>query len=494
MINDINGLIETQKEILKTLPKNNKKNVSKYLNYINDLKKEFIDKKNRVSLAIDNKKINIMLKLTEKINYDEMSNDIEALKSKMYIVNDYNTSYEKMGFDKLLYYMEYEGHTLDTINDCIKACLSKFEEVGVLLKLDDFKYTPVVYDYMSHYYKNEQVKEYFESIYWKYPNIVSHLQITFRNLYLKNKKYFDKYFINKSSELKLDLISTYQSYKRNYDNTFNNDIFNIYNMFINKSIIPIDYTDAKIEQLINNYCEDSSNYLELLDKLRNTLMEYNSYLSFKYIIEDMNKLFLEKDKYKNSVKLKLKEISKAESSLSKVTKKIFAYKKKNKDVSVLETEMSSIVDNIKILYDSLDCDKFNEILMTFTSSDGLNKFLELSYSYYIYYAKCLKNVNKEANLEDIELSMNNLQNLLLSPYNTLINNININDRNNLEKIIVERYNLSSIKINSSNVEDSNAIQSIIDDINRIMRANVIKNSEISLEDIEFICNINELNK
>lgn len=485
--------IETQKEILSTLPKNNKKNIEKYISGLDDLKKEFIEKKDSVTFQMDTRKIQIMLNIKKENDYEEMLNNLNAIKSNIYLFDKYNTSYEKMGFDKVLYNLNTQGHTLVSVNDSIKYILDKFSEANIKLSSDDFKYTPVVYDYMKIYYEdNEKINEYFEKIYWKYPNIINHIEVTFKYLYFKYKKYFDKYIESRKNEFDIDVIDAYKKYRVSYDYKYSHDIYEIFNKFVSGKINTVDYSVDKIEALKNNYVEVDCDKVDILTKLSYTLSEYDSYLKYQFMIEDLYKLYSSKDQYKNAVKNRMKEISKSEKKLFKLSKKIFSFIKKGKNYDELDKEMCSLVDSIKTLYDNLDIDKFNEQLTLFNDNNFLCDFLSYINSSYIYQANCLKNMNSDITLSEIDLFIDDLRCLLNSPYNTLINNVNIIDRNNLLKIIVERYNLSNVKIDENTLSDSNIIEGTLDDIRRIVTFDVITNSSISIDDVSFICTINSI--
>ena len=80
--------------------------------------------------------------------------------------------------------------------------IKKFEEVGITLKLADFNYSIFVEQYMKVFFeernngnvKSTKIKEKFEEVYWECSDIIVHIELNLRNIYLNNKANIDKYF------------------------------------------------------------------------------------------------------------------------------------------------------------------------------------------------------------------------------------------------------------------------------------------------------------
>ena len=119
--------IEAEKEVLKTMPKNNPKNIAKYLDKIEQLKKEYnnlLDKtvkemQKRYEIAID-------VQSDKEIEKKEV--ELDRISKILIILNDMQTSYEKMGLDKIIYKIDkyYKGN-LEEINELIDLVIKKFE-------------------------------------------------------------------------------------------------------------------------------------------------------------------------------------------------------------------------------------------------------------------------------------------------------------------------------------------------------------------------------
>ena len=192
--------------------------------------------------------------------------------------------------------------------------------VGVSINSDDF-----CYSYYSNLYmkkllsvisddnRDDILKDRFDELYWKCPDIISHITLNFKYLYCINKKIFDEYYNN--------ILSENGNLRNNYSELFierENCIFNskyLYmNDFINNKLDINDYSSDRIKKaygyILNGTPNDDIN--EDVINLSYSLIEYKNYLRFKYIIDDIKNLYKEKDKYKGVYNSKKKEISKLE--------------------------------------------------------------------------------------------------------------------------------------------------------------------------------------
>ena len=508
MNTELKNIIEAQKEILSTLPQNNAKNKKKYFEKVNEFYEEYNDLYLKSIEEIKKRNSNIISRIKESSSFDEVLNNINEMKSTFYLFNKYNTSYEKMEFDRLLYSLSINDKDLSTLNSIIFELISKFKEAGVVLTVDSFKYSPIAYQYMKSYFKyidnlnDSNLKEDFEKLYWKFPNIIVHIELCFKNLYFKYKKYFDKYIeVQKEKVLKkysTNILSIFAKNKIDYDLGTGNNLYDVFNQFVAKSLNPGDFTEDKIKQIVSNYVNIDyfdNNYdlvIKNFHKLYNTISEYKGYLSYGFMIDDMRKLYADKEKFKNGFKNKYKEITKEEKKLSKIVRKVyFLSKRANKESEIDKLDMSidGIVVNLKNLYDSLEDDKFNENLLKLSDNSEVISLLEIASSYYIYHVKCLKNSSEEISVSD---SISNLNDLLISPYNNLINNINIGDNKEVNVIISELYKLSNINLNSDSISDISNLDNILGDLDKIFKYDLLMKNNINLDELLFVYNVSDL--
>lgn len=518
--------IEVEKEILSTLPKNNKKNIDKYVDRISEELKKYQSKLELVKNEMVSRKEMISSKLPKEEPKSDSSR-IDRILNEYCWFNSYNTSYEKMEFDRILYTMSKDKVTYESLNKTIHDLLEKYKDVGITLKSSDFSYSPVFYQYMKIFFENindlnsKKLSDAFEKLYWKESNIITHIELTFKSLYYKYKDSFDKYcYIKKQRLLKEfnnDIVNEYQTLKR-YKDKEKLNISNIYSKFINKELNPNDFSKESIEKLMSNYIDISKVTDDTMDnivleftKLRNTLEEYSYLLKYNYILDDVKKLYEEKDKYKGIVKSKFTEIKKCEQKLNnltnpvylldkdkniklnfiyKITKSIWASKnRKNKDeiIDKLYMDIDNQVLETKKLYDEFEMDKFNEKLLLFTDNSEIISLLKLANAYYIYQDKLIE--DEDINTNDVIIDVNKF---ILNPYNNLINNIDIKDDKDIKQIISDKYELSSINIPTSSLESESTVEGIINDIDKILYYNVIRKSSLTVEEILYVYNIDNI--
>ena len=191
--------ISTNKEVLSVLPVNTKKNRAKYVEKVD----EFIEEAEQINKSIWNTiqdRYDSILDVVENPKISELSKSIESIKD-IELFNELNTPFEKLGFDKINHSLDcfFEGN-LELVNKNIKLFLEKFRDYGIILTENDFHYSQYTNDYMKVFFEetsdgsltSEKLKKTFETIYWKCPDIVIHIELNMRYLYNINSKKFEK--------------------------------------------------------------------------------------------------------------------------------------------------------------------------------------------------------------------------------------------------------------------------------------------------------------
>ena len=505
--------INKDKEVLSVLPKNNIKNkqlyiekVVEYIENYNNLKESIY---NEIKIRNNNLKINFV-----DNEIQELKDRIENIKGIMYLYNDYMSSMAKSSLDIWLYKLScFNKLNLEDVNKCIYEIIKCFHNVSINIDKSSFKYNIFAYEYMNVYFDevkdnnfiNDKIVDCFEQIYWKCPDIIIHLKLSFIYLYYNNIRRFNTYYKCLKESNSFD-INAYYSLVAKYDDKVNMDISILLSKFKNKELNIKDYTSDKINKIFKDLTDfDSYSNDECLDiiKLSHTLKEYKNYLDFKFIIEDMRKLYEQKNSFKDASKTIWKDIIKNEKVLFKYNKKVFnlldnnkqkrlfkLWKKDNNDNKINEYNIAinNMIKELDNLYISLDFSIFKEsIYNNVTDSSTIYDVLLLVSSNYNYLVNLIKTNNE--NITDIEIGniREKLLTLLNSPYNTIINNIAFLFDGDIATIIRDKYNLLGIKIDNSNLEDS-SISNFITLIDSILTYRCIVNSVVSVEDITFIVN------
>ena len=93
--------IEADKEILSTMPKNNKKNIAKYIQKVQELKKNM--KQKRKTYKEISKNYKKIVEIAENTEIAKLKSELEEISTFLQLIDEIQTSYEKMGLDKKIY-------------------------------------------------------------------------------------------------------------------------------------------------------------------------------------------------------------------------------------------------------------------------------------------------------------------------------------------------------------------------------------------------------
>ncbi len=293
-LNEYKNKIEVQKEVLLSLPRNNNKNEKIYQAKIGELLEELQKEKEVVASEI-RKRRDRYLSLEHDKSIDLLTKEIDLLLPSIHLLNNYNSSYEKSGLDIILYELGHFYKTdLEKVNKDIIKVLTIFSTVGVTLTEEDFNYSYYSDKYMRKILlqstSEEELKKHFEEIYWKCPNIITHITLNLKYLYYKNKKKFDLYYENKVKELEdRNIIEAYKELYIEREQKVKNDAYLLQGSFLEGKLNIGDYTLDKINKAYKSVIEDlpSEKINSDILKLYHSLIEYKNYLEFNYIINDI---------------------------------------------------------------------------------------------------------------------------------------------------------------------------------------------------------------
>lgn len=517
MIDKLIKTIDAEKEVLSSMPLKTKKNKKNYLDTINTLLKKYQNEEKEIKQEIT-KRYQKVKDISENPKINELNLQISSINSDLYLINEYLTSFEKLGLDRVIYGLNhFYKENLIRVNKLVLKAINIFKEAGINLTPAYFDYSHYTYDYMLVFFKemdkdlkSDLIKDTFESIYWKCPDIITHLDLNIRYLYYLNKEQIDKYFSNKKKELLLkygkneeQIMNEYYSLLVRKDEYLSICGHNILKDFMMKKKNIADFEYSKInkdyEKLINDpeYLKNNLESInENINKLDHSLYEYQNYLTFKFIIDDLKLKFKEKDSYKNKLKDALKEITKDENNLRKLNFKIFKLKnsKSNKkdNIELLLSQANNMIVNLKTKYDNLEKISFNDrVLNTLNSNSNYLDALKLALSDYSYLTSLIES-NDDSLIEDeVKLKVYKLQTFVNCPYNMIINNIFIEDEKDVSNIIADRYRLLNMDITNDKLLFQNIDDLIVVAKNITFYNNILK-SNIKIEQIFFAIKAKEI--
>lgn len=438
-----------------------------------------------------------------------------------------DTSFEKMKLDVTLFEIRrFYKNNLEKVNNNIAECIKKFEKVGIKLTEEDFNYCPFVKKYMQKFFmeynkgnvNSQEMKDTFEKIYWECSDLIMHIEMNIRYIYLKKQKEIDKSLSNYKKELLKEMeiseeesLEKYKELKQGIDELEAVDKRILLDKFINKNLEVKDYEDSAIEkqyaqilsQPIETYTKTELN--EIKDnvlKLSKSIEEYKEYAKCKFIIDKVLKIYENKESYKNIYERQKKEIQKLETKLEKTNKKynkiykhkdFFLFKRKSEEkLKSISTDINNQILKLKEIYRQLDIDKANEkIATTLTDNSTIYDAMFLASAYYTFLVEIIIEEFDGITEEEINDKIMEIRNFVTSPYITILNNITIKENKDIILMIKDKYNLFNIKISKEDFEES-SIETLIETVNFITNKYYIEKSKLDLEDVSYIIKANQL--
>lgn len=506
--------IASIKEVLSTMPRNNEKNLEKYNEKIRELKKEYTEYKNDIRNILESR-YEKATKIEDNQEIENLKKRIETIEKVIYLLNDSKTASAKLGIDKNVYALgKYYKENLENINKQIYSCIEKFEKLGVKLTSEDFDYSIYAKDYMETFFEEVEKKEInsdvlkakFEDIYWKCPDIITHIELNIRNLYLKNQLAMDKYLQKEKSELLKkwnkkpnEIINSYLNLKKRLNEEVLKDKKILLNAFLENKLNITDYTNQKLESNVEkillediNKEENNEEIADNITKFLNSLYEYKNYMKFEFIINDVKTYYAKKEEYKKVYTETRKKIDNAEKKLKKINKKIMSksiFANKN---STQTTEINSIVSELKELYKELKMNEFyNKIYTDLNDNSTIFDVLYLANAHYYYLTDCFIRNNPELPQEEIDADIEELNNFLLNPYNTVIHNIPFLEQKDIALIIKDRYRLLNFKVEKEDLSIDN-IDSLIAILKNVCIGINIREAKLDIKEVEELCKIKKI--
>ena len=476
-------------ENLEILPKNNEKNRKKYHEYIDKNLDKYNELFDEAAQEIESRYQQIKEKYTQEVVPTIKPLDYQTVK----ILDPKNNSMEKMNLPRYFYELRhFYDNNLDRINAVILEIINSFKEVGINLKYEDFNYSEVVEEYIKTLLTNSgNIDNKFEDLFWANHNLINQIEMNFKHIYYSNEKRIDKFYEIKYADLNYqDYLDEYMVRKAEYAIARHSNKHYLLNQFLDKKVIlqtlsPKNIKDTIIQLLPT---DDINNY-DYLIKLEDSLKEYKNYMSYEYIIKDFKKLIENKESYKDQFENKLKEIEKKESELFKRNKKINSnsiFRPKGKKKEKLIYERNNIINELNDLYKELDDLKITDsIYKNVSENTSYLDALIISLNNFEYLIKCLKTENDEITIDVIDKCIYNLSNYVYESNINLINNVLITEEKNLSQIIADRYKMSNIKLEESQLE-KDLIDNILTKVLEIITYYDVKKTNFDTKEVEFL--------
>lgn len=460
----ISDEIKLEQEILSSMPTNNDKNI--------DLKKGKIDE------TIANYKLvkeTIANELKERLVYCEnlkvnpeieiIKNEISKVEEMITLFNDLNSSFEKLNLDKLVYDIgKYYKNNLEEVNFDIYEYLRIFKEAEINLEDKDFIYSNFSKEYLKLFsqldYKDNSsdFRKKFDEIYWKQPDFMKNIQSNFYSLFHKYEKELNHFVKTKKDYLSSKSLSEEDLYKRHsylvekLNETILSDEYEYFSKIKNKELNLESFSTDKIEGIYSSLVSkgtSKSTVMPSIIDLNKTLKEYRDYHKYNFIIEDIKKLYQEKDE-KISSRQKLKEIKNNEKLLEnkKSFKMLFSSGK--------ESKREKIVLELQKQYDEYYEMLFKEKVYTKIDEDSkMIEALELASSYYFYMSSIIKKQNLDMNEDKIHVFIEELKSFVMRTEKNILSNLELFNESDLVMIISDKYILEGLNVEIKDIEGTN---------------------------------------
>lgn len=504
--------IETEKEVLSTMPLKTKKNKSTYLTTLKALEEKFTQTKKEIKEELKKRSLKIR-ELNKNLVIDDISKEISELETNIPLLNKYLDSFEKLSLDRVIYGLNhFYKDNLVRINKQIFKAIKLFNAAGIELTDAHFDYSQYTYDYMQVFFKemendikSDLLRETFDKIYWQCPDIIIHLDLNIRYLFNENEKKIDEYFVKKQNEYLAsknmttnDIFNKYFALLKEKNELILSDEYTIMENFINKKYSIADYEEGKIKKCYDKILLDQEYYEqnkeivnESIKAFKYSLKEYQDLTYFKFVIDDIRAKYEERNSYKNALKNKLKEITKLEDKLRKKNLKIYKLRNSRKpnkqQIETMINETKVDILELKQKYTELDEARFNDkVLNIINNNSSYYNCLSLALGNYNYLTECIRKNKEEVTEEEIKADVYRLNCLIYSPYNKMLNNITILEDKDLASIIVEKYRLLNINVSKEQIEES--LEDLMITTDNIVNYLYVVNSKLKLDDIFFVMN------
>lgn len=511
-LEDFNHDIEVAKEVLSSMPINNAKNLALYKNKVSELEKEYEGYRDQL--------FSEMKRRSAKYLEYKPSSRLELVKKELLdykdlaLFNPMNSPFEKMGFDTLLYSLtHYYKNDLASVNEDIKDALSKFELVGITLTENDFVYSNYARKYIKEFLKNddlERMKDIFEDLHWKCPDVISHIETSFRILFNKHIKTFEKYIEDKQKEIIKDNL-TYDDYllKRNnlakeLFNLENFDIDVIMNQFMNGDLLLNNYSIVNVSKCYSKFLGDNCDVAKGKEKAEDfknlyfNLREFKNYLKYSYVLDDVKAKYKERETHIGEASKILKEIDDLVNELARLTAEInegstkgFLFFKKKIDIDKHYLLVNEKVKELDAKYEEYDkaliYDKMNSYITDTSSVYDVFRFV-LGFKGYLRF--CIKAHEEDVDINKVKATVKDFEAFLLDPNVMILRNVVFSVDNDVAEIIMDHYKLLDINLKKENMT-IDGVDEMLNDLIIIIIDHCLEENDVT---IDFILDLFESKK
>ncbi len=474
--------------------------ISIFKKYLNDIENEMVER------------VNKLMPINKSVKHEKAENEIEQLLNLVFLNANCSSSF-KLKLDYIVADITKDT-SLEDVHKLIKKFIQQFSILGINLDINDFTYTMFTEQYMMPFFQNssfEEMKNIFEKIYFRCPDIILHLKMNLIYILERYKAKLDKYVLylkkKKFVEYGVDELSVVKKYveaRLALGRVIATDSYNNACLFLNGEKKISDFVEEsptrnKIYDMFacnNNYNdlskEDKKNYNSAVMDLYVTLKELKKYYNYEFLLKDLLLRYKNKDSFKGQYASKKKEIDKEEKKRQAIYKEYLKatgrglLARKNDDkVSNSMLKMNEEIQKLNNLYEELRDLEISNSLNELSESASIYDLFTCALTSFPFLEKSFRNQEsfQEFALED---NLNKYLKFVYNPSNSLLRKINVFADYDIVSVVAEKYKLLNLTITSDMINRDN-IDSTIGSLEVINLIQNIEKASISLHEIDVLC-------
>ena len=506
-----NFVLETDEGTKKVKEKFHLKAIQDRNNYVNSQHVVF----DKYKVLIENELVERFknkMPVDKTEEYDKELAEVDKLLNLVKLNSTIHDSF-KLKLDFLIASIKEET-SLEDLDNIILDFINRFKKYGIVLTLNDFKYTMFTEQYMSALLDNPNsdiMKDVFEKIYFACPMIKIQLKMNLKDIVSKYEKELSKYVQklvedeNKKSQVNKDnVVSKYTSYRFEVGTKIAVDEYYNSKLFLDAKKKITDYlVDAPARGKNYNVFAINGDYASLSDEdkqkynsavmgLYLTLNELKKYYNYEFILKDLLERYKNKDSVKSQYASKKKEADKENKKRLGIYKKYlkangigFLARKNDAKMRNYMLEMNEQIKKLCTIYDELE-----DLEMT----NNLNKLSESASIYDLFYSALSsfsfleKSFSGDEKFEEksLEENVNDYFKFLYNPNNIFLRKVNALTEFDIVSIVAEKYKLLNLAVTNEMIDQDN-IDATMDTVKYINLIQNIDRSHISISEINNLC-------
>ena len=459
--------------------------------------------------------------------YHEEEQSLQELLKILPLTNDKISLEMKLGYAHIFYELSEEaGASLKVINACLLDFIQKMKDAQIELTINNFNYSPFTLSYMTALLTNkgqenfdDLMQESFKSIYWECPEIIMHLRRNLLYLVKKNYQKLKEYNHTLATKVVTEKNLTLNSIENVYQNARSKleikqakDEYNNIQLFLNKNKNIDDYIEGSplrnksfnhlvIKETYHDLTEEEK---EVFDReiinLGKHLQVLKEYYRYESIVKDLIDRFKKKEESKTKYVTKQKEIETEEKTREKLYKEyqkangigLFARKNETKQAEI-KVKMKEQINKLDKLYQELEELEIDiKIAENLTEGSSIYDALIASLSSYTYIEKVMIGKFKDI---DVDFNLSNYVKeyleFIYNPNADFLRKITVLLDYDIARVISEKYELLGIHLDKEEISPD-SIDSEIQTVNVVTLVNNIKASNMSIDQMKLICDINKI--